>query len=165
MVIDYHENLSSEKDSVDFDKQIGSLLRMIRNLRGYSQVKVANAVGVTFQQLQKYETGANRLYVSRLIRICKFCNFDIVEFFRLLFNNIKESSIHQTYHSDYNYCFKYDATNTLNNVTEQYSCFEEYNELKDGSIFEIISYFKKLQKSESRKVVIDFIKTLIELEK
>lgn len=158
MVIDYSENMVSAKDSVDFDKHIGSLLRMIRNLRGYSQAKVATAVGVTFQQLQKYETGANRLYVSRLIEICKFCNFDIVEFFRLLFNNIKNANTGD-------YSSGYGLSKTLKSMTEKYSFFEEYSGYGDDSLFEFISRFKKLKRQESKKIVISFIETLIELEK
>lgn len=51
------------------DKRVGNMLRMRRLMLGLSQTEVANAVGVTFQQVQKYEKGTNRISASRLQEI------------------------------------------------------------------------------------------------
>ncbi|HUN49962.1 MAG TPA: helix-turn-helix transcriptional regulator [Candidatus Sulfotelmatobacter sp.] len=48
------------------DAHIGGRLRLRRTLMGFSQEKLAEAVGLTFQQIQKYEKGANRIGASRL---------------------------------------------------------------------------------------------------
>ena len=52
------------------DKEIGVRLRQARRAAKLSQTDIANAVGVSSQQIQKYEVGKNRVAVSTLIRIC-----------------------------------------------------------------------------------------------
>lgn len=54
-----------------FDVQIGSRVRMRRLMLEISQEKLADALGITFQQVQKYEKGANRISSGRLIDIAK----------------------------------------------------------------------------------------------
>ena len=51
------------------DKHVGSRVRMRRMMLGMSQEKVADALGLTFQQVQKYEKGTNRIGASRLQQI------------------------------------------------------------------------------------------------
>jgi len=53
------------------DKHVGSRVRMRRMLLGLSQEKLGEALGVTFQQVQKYEKGMNRIGASRLQDIAK----------------------------------------------------------------------------------------------
>ncbi|WP_063963356.1 helix-turn-helix transcriptional regulator [Ensifer sp. Root31] len=60
--------------SMALSLQIGERLRTIRQMRGLSQEKVAASLGITFQQIQKYERGANRLSVPTLIQICEVLN-------------------------------------------------------------------------------------------
>ena len=48
------------------DAYVGSRLRLVRVMRGLSQSYLGNCVGISFQQLQKYETGANRISASKL---------------------------------------------------------------------------------------------------
>lgn len=48
------------------DKHVGSRVRMRRRMLGMSQEKLGDALGLTFQQVQKYEKGANRIGASRL---------------------------------------------------------------------------------------------------
>lgn len=50
----------------EMDVHIGNRLRMRRTIIGWSQEKLAESVGLTFQQVQKYERGANRISGSRL---------------------------------------------------------------------------------------------------
>ncbi len=54
------------------DVEIGAAIRHYRKQAGVSQEAVATALGITFQQVQKYENGVNRVAVSTLIRICHF---------------------------------------------------------------------------------------------
>ena len=51
------------------DKHVGNRVRMRRMMLGMSQGKLADALGLTFQQVQKYEKGANRVSASRLWQI------------------------------------------------------------------------------------------------
>lgn len=53
------------------DQQIGARLREIRITRGFSQEKVADALDLTYQQIQKYEFGTNRISGSRMVALCK----------------------------------------------------------------------------------------------
>ena len=54
------------------DIQIGANLRAIRNSRRISQDDLAKALGLTFQQIQKYERGTNRISAGRLCEIASF---------------------------------------------------------------------------------------------
>lgn len=62
---------SAGKRSGPVDRQVGARIRLRRNLLGLSQTELGRAVGVTFQQIQKYENGQNRVGASRLQRIAQ----------------------------------------------------------------------------------------------
>src|SRR3712207_2672757 len=62
------------------DQHVGSRVRMRRMLIGMSQEKLGEALGLTFQQVQKYEKGTNRIGASRLHRIASVLGVPI-EFF------------------------------------------------------------------------------------
>jgi transcriptional regulator with XRE-family HTH domain len=57
------------KNRDPIDKHVGSRVRMRRLLLGMSQEKLGDALGLTFQQVQKYEKGTNRIGASRLQHI------------------------------------------------------------------------------------------------
>ncbi len=63
------------------DVHVGKRLRMRRTLLGMSQVQVGDALGITFQQLQKNEHGANRIGSSRLFELSQILNVPISYFF------------------------------------------------------------------------------------
>ena len=63
------------------DIEIGRLIRAQRLLRGFSQTELANVIGVTFQQLQKYEKGVNRVGAGRLYRIADKLKVPVSFFF------------------------------------------------------------------------------------
>ena len=60
----------SSKNPLQIDKQIGSRIRGFRAQRNLTQSDLAVALGVTFQQIQKYEKGTNRISGSRLVKLC-----------------------------------------------------------------------------------------------
>lgn len=66
----------------DIDAHIGEQLRAIRTQKNLSQEKLGAGVGVTFQQIQKYERGTNRIAASRLYQFSKFLSVPIPEFYR-----------------------------------------------------------------------------------
>lgn len=59
------------------DKEIGANLRHWRNVRGYNQRDLGNSIEVTFQQVQKYERGANRISASCLENLAKFLHVNV----------------------------------------------------------------------------------------
>jgi DNA-binding XRE family transcriptional regulator len=63
------------------DKHVGSRVRMRRMMLGISQEKVGKELGVTFQQVQKYEKGANRIGASRLQQISQMLQVPVEFFF------------------------------------------------------------------------------------
>ena len=63
------------------DVHVGSRIRMRRLLLGMNQETLANALGLTFQQVQKYEGGANRVSASRLSAMADVLNVPISYFF------------------------------------------------------------------------------------
>lgn len=54
-----------------YDRDVGARIRVRRKALGITQVDIAKAIGVTFQQVQKYEQGTNRVAASSLVKIAK----------------------------------------------------------------------------------------------
>jgi transcriptional regulator with XRE-family HTH domain len=63
------------------DVHVGSRIRLRRTLLGISQERLADAVGLTFQQVQKYEKGANRVSSSRLVDLANALDVAVPYFF------------------------------------------------------------------------------------
>ena len=63
------------------DAHVGERVRMRRKLLGVSQDQLADSLGLTFQQVQKYERGANRISASKLFRIAEILSIDVAYFF------------------------------------------------------------------------------------
>jgi transcriptional regulator with XRE-family HTH domain len=63
------------------DLEIGKRIRALRLERGISQTELGNMVGVTFQQIQKYEKGANRVAAGRLHRLSEVLKAPITFFY------------------------------------------------------------------------------------
>src|ERR1700744_4893334 len=57
--------------ATDIDLHLGKRLRRRRRLLGLTQQQLANAVGIRFQQIQKYECGANRISAARLYQLAR----------------------------------------------------------------------------------------------
>src|SRR5205809_8141301 len=70
----------SEKPN-PIDVQVGSRVRLRRNMLGLSQEKLGEAIGLTFQQVQKYERGANRIGASRLHDLSRVLDVPVAFFF------------------------------------------------------------------------------------
>jgi transcriptional regulator with XRE-family HTH domain len=63
------------------DIRVGARLRLRRNMLGLSQEKLGEAIGLTFQQVQKYERGANRIGASRLHELSRVLDVPVSFFF------------------------------------------------------------------------------------
>jgi transcriptional regulator with XRE-family HTH domain len=63
------------------DKHVGSRMRTRRLLAGLSQEKLGEALGITFQQIQKYEKGTNRISASRLQQAARVLSVPVEYFY------------------------------------------------------------------------------------
>ncbi|NNF23905.1 MAG: helix-turn-helix transcriptional regulator [Rhodobacteraceae bacterium] len=63
------------------DTHLGKKIREARILRGMSQSDVAQGLGMSFQQVQKYESGANRIAAGRLYEVSVLLNFPVEHFY------------------------------------------------------------------------------------
>jgi transcriptional regulator with XRE-family HTH domain len=63
------------------DKYVGTRIRMRRLMMGMTQQKLADALGITFQQVQKYEKGSNRVSASRLQQVAHILQVAVSFFF------------------------------------------------------------------------------------
>ena len=73
--------VTEERSPNPVDLHVGGRIRMRRRILGVSQEKLAEALGLTFQQVQKYERGANRVSASKLYEIAKTLQAPITYFF------------------------------------------------------------------------------------
>jgi transcriptional regulator with XRE-family HTH domain len=75
------EKLMAKKAPNPIDKHVGSRVRMRRMMLAMSQEKLGDALGLTFQQVQKYEKGTNRIGASRLQQISGILQVPVAFFF------------------------------------------------------------------------------------
>ena len=73
--------MAAKKSPNPIDKHVGSRVRMRRKMLAMSQEKLGRALGLTFQQVQKYEKGANRIGGSRLHQISQIMQVPVAFFF------------------------------------------------------------------------------------
>lgn len=71
----------AKKTPNPIDKHVGSRVRMRRMMLSMSQEKLGDALGLTFQQVQKYEKGTNRIGASRLQQISNILSVPVAFFF------------------------------------------------------------------------------------
>ena len=64
----------------NFNKELGLKIKKVRIMRKLSQTDLAKAIGISFQQIQKYESGKDRVSVERLKDICKALKVDYLTF-------------------------------------------------------------------------------------
>lgn len=116
------------------DIYVGSRLKERRGLLGLSQSKLGNMTGVTFQQIQKYEKGTNRIGSSRLYEFSRILNVPVAFFFD-----------------------GYD--DALDSVSDNRVAFKA-NKVGNKEIFNLVKYFSSIKDIEVRKSVIALAKSL-----
>jgi len=75
------EKPSKRQDAHPVDVYVGGRVRLRRIFLGYSQEKLGQALGLTFQQIQKYERGLNRISSSKLYELSKLLEVPVAFFF------------------------------------------------------------------------------------
>ena len=92
----------------NFNKHLGIKLKLRRLALGLTQTKVANAINVTFQQIQKYEKGTNGVSSIRLLQLSNYLkvpiNYFFEDFSEYLINLEKSNEIHMNV--NYNFLVK-----------------------------------------------------------
>jgi len=118
----------------NFNTHLGKKLRMRRLSLGLTQTKVAQAINVTFQQIQKYEKGTNGVSSNRLMQLSHFLKVPIIYFFEDYkdFKNINSGEL--TNNEDLNYSF---LTRTFSSLSKG----------QKDKIFQILSNTSKFDKT------------------
>ena len=103
----------------NFNIHLGKKLRMRRLSLGLTQTKVAEAINVTFQQIQKYEKGTNGVSSSRLIQLSKFLKVPITYFYEDYkdFEDINKNNLDNN--DDLNYSFLTKTFSSLSKTQKE----------------------------------------------
>jgi transcriptional regulator with XRE-family HTH domain len=126
------------------DVHVGSQVRMRRKLVGMSQEKLGKALGLTFQQIQKYEKGANRIGSSRLYKLSNIFNVPVAYFF----DNIPEHTVKQS--------------RDLKNLGPQ--VFDQAKLTKNETL-ELVRAYYKITNPKVRKRIFELIKAFAQAGK
>ena len=100
---------------VNFNRHLGAKLRVRRLSLGLTQTKVAQAINVTFQQIQKYEKGTNGISSLRVMQLANFLKVPITFFFED-FPTYENESVSTEQSVDLNYSFLAKLFSTLSEV-------------------------------------------------
>lgn len=73
-----------KQNETESDEKIGNLIRHFRKLNGVTQMELAVVAGISAQQIQKYEKGADRIAFSRLITLLDFLHIDLDDFMKAM---------------------------------------------------------------------------------
>jgi transcriptional regulator with XRE-family HTH domain len=135
------ESFAVEKKSNPIDVHVGSRVRLRRMLLGMSQEKLGERMGLTFQQIQKYEKGSNRIGASRLYQISQILEVPVQFFF-------DDAPIPAGRSDDFSGFSEPKMENFL----------YEFISTRDG--LELIRAFVRIQDPKVRKRVVDLVRTL-----
>lgn len=116
--------------ATDVDQHVGERIRQRRILLGYTQEQLAEALNISYQQVQKYETGANRVSAGRLFQIAGHLDVKVGHFFDGL---------------------KGEVSTEDNALTETGSY---------RHIIELVRHFQMVDDPEVRAAVLSLVKTL-----
>tara|TARA_Y100000994_G_scaffold240629_1_gene235547 strand:- start:188 stop:577 length:390 start_codon:yes stop_codon:yes gene_type:complete len=102
----------------NFNIHLGKKLRIRRLSLGLTQTKVAQAINVTFQQIQKYEKGTNGVSSNRLMQLSQFLKVPIIYFFEDFrdFKDLNQSDIQD---GDLNYSFLSRTFSSLSKIQKE----------------------------------------------
>ena len=102
----------------NFNNHLGKKLRMRRLSLGLTQSKVAEAINVTFQQIQKYEKGTNGVSSNRLMQLSQFLKVPIIYFFED-FKEFKDVAQGEDINDDLNYSFLSRTFSSLSKLQKE----------------------------------------------
>ncbi len=129
------------------DAHVGGRVRMRRSLLGMSQEKLADAVGLTFQQVQKYERGTNRVSASRLYQFSKILDVPISFFFEQYTDTSRASGL-------YNY-----QSGMADN--DQAAFFDD-SQMYEKETIELLRAYYSVENLKDRKDLLKIIRSMAE---
>lgn len=127
------------------DEHVGRRLKLKRLERNLTQHQLAESVGITFQQIQKYEKGTNRVSSSKLFEISQTLKVAITYFFDGLGNANYE------YKSKDNYVALFDSAN---------SEFGNDNQTSKEELQDLVQAYLTIKDPEARKNLVELAKNL-----
>lgn len=127
------------------DLHVGRRLRYRRTMLGVSQEDLGKQVGVTFQQIQKYEKGLNRIGASRLYEFSQILEVNVSFFF-------EEMATENTENND----------NLVVSSKNEESCFE-HEKLSNKEMLSLMRAYSAIEDKEVRKKINDLVKSLSEV--
>lgn len=138
----------NNRSSSPVDAHVGAKLKTRRNLMGLSQDELASQVDVTYQQVQKYENGMNRIGASRLYEISKVLKVTVGYFFEGLANEEKRQGFAENEQA------AFEAGNDdILNRKETYDLIRSYYQIKDVKLRQQILEMAKAMARASKKAV------------
>jgi transcriptional regulator with XRE-family HTH domain len=126
------------------DRHIGQRMQLRRTMMGLSQADLAKACGISFQQIQKYETAGNRISASRLFDICAALETPISFFFAGLPGNL--------------------SPERRRGRVAKVSAPDKSDPLNKNESLQIINLYWRLPNDDQRKIVMKMLKTLNNIE-
>jgi len=85
-------NLGTTEDQKIFNHTLGKNIKYLRKQKGFTQTRIGKVIGTSFQQVQKYESGANRVSASRLSDISQILDVPLSYFFDDMSKDTMKSS-------------------------------------------------------------------------
>jgi len=119
----------------NFNKHLGNKLKLRRLALGLTQTKVAKAINVTFQQIQKYEKGTNGVSSIRLLQLANYLKVQVNYFFEDFSEYLVNLERSQEGHMNINYNFLIKLYSELNN--DQKLKFSKSIQMSDTSISKV----------------------------
>ena len=129
--------VKSSPDPVDI--HVRARVRLRRTLLGMSQEKLGKALGLTFQQVQKYERGANRIGSSRLFQLSKILDVSVSFFFDEMTT---------------------DTTKKADGMAEGNKQVFEVDKLSRRETLELVSAYYKITDPSVRKKIFEMVKAV-----
>lgn len=133
-------------DSHPVDVYVGKRLRLKRTLQGLSQEAIGNAIGVTFQQIQKYERGINRMGASRLFDFARALGVPVSYFF-------------EGYNEDAS-----GAQNAYGMAESAAPAFQGQDPMSNRETVDLMRAYYRIKNPTQRKRVLDLIKSMADSE-
>lgn len=147
------------------DIHVGSRVRFRRNLIGMSQEQLGRATGLTFQQIQKYERGANRMGASRLFQIARILGVPVSWFFDEMSQGLIEAPVLRGFGEGGQNPLPgapARALGTENGVGTQQQGTADADMLQRRETLELIRSYYRITDVNQRRKVLDLIKSMSE---
>ena len=125
------------------DIHVGSRVRLRRTLLGLSQEKLGEAVGLTFQQIQKYERGANRIGASRMYALSRVLDVPVAFFFEEMPPEISGK-----------------GGKPVTGLAEKYQAEFSHDPLAKRETLELVRAYYRIKEPTVRKRLFDLAKSL-----